>query len=38
MIEQTFGFEALELWKKARLFKNEIRKVTKKLPVKKNTD
>lgn len=28
----TFGFEELELWKKARIFKNEIRQLTKKFP------
>ncbi len=28
----NFGFEELELWKKARLFKNEIRVLTKTFP------
>jgi four helix bundle protein len=28
----NFGFEELELWKKARQYKNEIRKLTKTLP------
>ncbi len=32
MDNTTFGFEELELWKKARLFKSEIRVLTKTFP------
>ncbi len=32
MNNTNFGFEELELWKKARQYKNEIRKLTKTLP------
>ncbi|MBK7376941.1 MAG: four helix bundle protein [Ferruginibacter sp.] len=32
MDNTNFGFEELELWKKARLFKNEIRELTKTFP------
>jgi len=28
----NFGFEELDLWKKVRDFKNEIRKLTQKFP------
>lgn len=33
MEDVTFGFEHLELWKKVRLFKNEIAKEAKKFPI-----
>ena len=28
----NFGFEELELWKKSRLYKNKVRKITKPFP------
>lgn len=33
MSSDNFGFEDLELWKKAREFKNEIRDLTKQFPI-----
>ena len=35
MSSSNFGFEELELWKKARDFKNAIRKLVKQFPVEK---
>ena len=32
MNNTNFGFEELELWKKVRIFKNKIRKLTKTFP------
>ena len=33
MNNMNFGFEELEVWKKPRQFKNEIRKLTKTFPL-----
>jgi len=32
MTTASFGFEELDLWKKVRIFKNEIRKLLKQFP------
>ena len=32
MDNNNFGFEELELWKKVREFKNDIRKITMQFP------
>ncbi len=32
MNRENFGFEELELWKKVRAFKNDIRKLTLQFP------
>ena len=37
MEEVKFGFENLELWKKAREFKNEISKEARKWPSEENS-
>ena len=34
---ETFAFEELELWKKARIFKKEIRRLIEGFPRQKNT-
>ncbi len=38
MNTDNFGFEELELWKKASAFKNEIRLLTKQFPVEEKSD
>ena len=32
MSNENFGFEELELWKKVREFKNDVRKISKAFP------
>lgn len=32
MCNENFGFEELELWKKVREFKNDVRKISKVFP------